>query len=338
MKYKDYYAILGVNKTSTQADIKKAYRALAKKHHPDANLKNKTSDENFKEINEAYEVLGNIEKRKKYDELGNQANFQNGDDFDPNQTGFKGYRHEKGSGYSDDFSDFFNAFFGGKSNNENDFFRGRRTSNKRYRSFEQDGSDSEAEISITPEEGFHGYEMRVGLKVDSAERKLSFKVPAGIRRGEKIKLSGQGTPGQNGGKDGDLYIKVNFSEDGRFKLNGLDLEMSLDLTPWDAALGSERTVRIMDDTILLKTPQGIQTGGKIRVAGKGYKDRNDNRGDLYIKVRIVNPKVLSGETQRFVSEDEKVKQIKSLEKLKYESIISCGRKRDTDETLNGRNS
>lgn len=295
MKYKDYYAILGVNKTSAQADIKKAYRMLAKKHHPDSNLNSKTSDEKFKEINEAYEVLGDIEKRKKYDEFGNQAHFQNGDDFDPGQTGFKGYRYEQAPGTSNDFSDFFNTFFGGNANNMNDLFSGRTTSSKRYRSFARDGGDSEAEISITPEEGFHGHEMRVSLKAGAFERTISFQIPAGIRQGEKIKLSGQGTPGQNGGKDGDLYIKVNFSEDERFKLNGLDLEMPLDLMPWDAALGSEATVRIMDDTILLKTPPGIQTGGKIRAAGKGYKDRNGKRGDLYIKVRIVNPKVLSGE-------------------------------------------
>lgn len=295
MKYKDYYAILGVNKTSAQADIKKAYRTLAKKHHPDANLNSKTSDGKFKEINEAYEVLGDTEKRKKYDELGNQANFQNGDDFDPGQTGFKSYRYEQAPGFSNDFSDFFNAFFGGNSNNMNDLFSGRTTSSKRYRSFAQNGEDSEAEIRITPEEGFHGHEMRVSLKTGASERKIFLKIPAGIKQGEKIKLSGQGAPGSNGGKNGDLYIKINFSEDGRFKLNGLDIEMALDLMPWDAALGSETTVRILDDTILLKTPPGIQTGGKIRVSGKGYKDRNGNRGDLYIKVRIVNPRALSGE-------------------------------------------
>ena len=297
MKYKDYYAILGVNKTSTQADIKKAYRALAKKHHPDTNAKNKSSDETFKEINEAYEVLGDVEKRKKYDEIGNQANFQNGDDFDPGQTGFKGYKYQQGSGYSDDFSDFFNAFFGGSASNMGDIFSGRTTSRKRYKSFAQDGADSEAEITITPEEGFHGHEMRVSLNLGASERKISFKIPAGIKQGEKIKLSGQGAPGHNGGKSGDLYIKINFSKDGRFKLDGLDIEMALDLLPWDAALGSEATVRIIDDTILLKTPPGIQTGGKIRVAGKGYKDRKGNRGDLYIRVRIMNPKILTEEVK-----------------------------------------
>lgn len=307
MKYRDYYEILGVNKTSSQDDIKKTYRKLAKKHHPDANPNNKISEEKFKEISEAYEVLGDIDKRKKYDELGNQANFQNGYDFDPAQAGFGGYRYEQRSGSSNDFSDFFNEFFGGSSNNMNDLFDGRTTSGRRSRFFAQNGEDSEAEISITPEEGFHGHEKRVSFRGGISERTISFKIPAGIKTGEKIKLSGQGEPGSNGGKKGDLYIKVSFIEDGKLKVNGLDLEMALDLMPWDAALGSEATVDIIDDRILLKTPPGIQTEGKIRVAGKGYKDRSGNRGDLYIKVKIVNPKVLTGELKELYM---KMKQLK----------------------------
>lgn len=307
MKYRDYYEILGVNKASSQDDIKKAYRKLAKKHHPDANPNNKISEEKFKEISEAYEVLGDIEKRKKYDELGNQANFKNGYDFDPAQAGFGDYRYEQRSGSSNDFSDFFNEFFSGSSNNMNDLFGGRTTSARRSRSFAQDGGDSEAEISITPEEGFHGHEKRVSFRGGISERTISFKIPAGIKPGEKIKLSGQGEPGSNGGKNGDLYIKVSFIEDGKLKVNGLDLEMALDLMPWDAALGSEATVDIIDDRILLKTPPGIQTEGKIRVAGKGYKDRSGKRGDLYIKVRIVNPKVVTGELNELYM---KMKQLK----------------------------
>ena len=195
-------------------------------------------------------------KEKNIMNLGNQANFQNGDEFDPGQTGFKGYRYEQESGTGNDFSDFFNAFFSGSSNNMNDPFSRRTTSSKRYRSFAQNGEDSEAEISITPEEGFHGYEMKVGIQVGESERTISFKIPAGIKQGEKIKLSGQGAPGRNGGKNGDLYINVHFTEDNKLKLNGLDIEMVLDLMPWDAALGSEATVRIIDDTILLKTSPG----------------------------------------------------------------------------------
>lgn len=301
MKYRDYYEILGVTKTSTQDEIKKAYRKLAKKHHPDANPNNKISEEKFKEISEAYEVIGSEEKRKKYDELGSQSHFQNGSDFDPSQAGFGNYRQERRpgreqrAGSNSDFSDFFNEFFGGSTNNMDDLFGGRTTNSRRSRSISQNGSDSEAEISITPEEGFHGHERRVSFKGATSDKTISFKIPAGIKPGEKIKLTGQGEPGSNGGKNGNLFIKISFTEDGKLKVDGLDLEMGLDLMPWDAALGSETTVAIIDDTILLKTPPGIQTDGKIRVAGKGYKDRSGKRGNLYIKVRIMNPKVISSE-------------------------------------------
>ena len=306
MKYRDYYEILGVTKASTQDEIKKTYRKLAKKHHPDANPNNKSSEDKFKEISEAYEVLGDIEKRKKYDELANQSKFQNGYDFDPSQAGFGGQRYEQSSSQENDFSDFFNAFFGGSSNNINDIFGSRTTGRGRQRSFAQDGGDIEAEISITPEEGFHGHEKRVSLRGGSQDTTISFKIPEGINQGEKIKLKGQGGQGINGGKNGNLYIKVSFIEDGIMKVKGLDLEMSLDIMPWDAALGSVVNVSTIDDKILLKTPPGIQTDGKIRVSKKGYKDRSGNRGDLYIKVRIANPKVLTAELKELYS---KIKQI-----------------------------
>lgn len=240
--------------------------------------------------------MGDAEKRKKYDELGNQDQFQNGDEFNPaNAKGYGDRRYQHSAESDNSFSDFFNMFFSGSSNNMNDQFRGKTTSNKRYRSIAQDGEDSEAEITITPEDGFYGHEMRVAIQVSGSKRTITFKIPAGIKPGEKIKLAGQGAPGRNGGKDGDLYIEVHFSDDGKLKLNGLDLEMTLDLMPWDAALGSKEKITIIDDTIALKISPGIQTGGKIRVAGKGYKDRTGNRGDLYIVVRIVNPKVLTDE-------------------------------------------
>jgi curved DNA-binding protein len=293
LEFRDYYKILGVDKTSSQDDIKKAYRILAKRYHPDANPNSKISEDKFKQINEAYEVLGDVEKRIKYNDLTDQANCRDGSDFDPSQAGFRKYRYNQREGTSEDFSDFFNAFFGGSSNGINDLFGERTTGNTRNRAYAQDGGDIEARITITPEEGFHGHKKRVILGDGISERTITFKIPAGIKQGEKIKLSGQGEPGSNGGKSGDLYIEVGFSEGGKVKISGLDLEMTLDLLPWDAALGSETTVNIIDDRILLKTPPGIQTGGKIRLAGKGYKDRNGNRGDLYIRVRIVNPRTLT---------------------------------------------
>jgi curved DNA-binding protein len=295
LKYKDYYEILGVNKSASQVEIKKAFRNLAKEHHPDVNPNNKKSEEKFKDFSEAYEVLGDAERRKKYDDLENGENFQNGHDFDPAQAGYDNVRHEDGATSENDFSDFFNAFFGGRPTNMDDIF-GRGTSRSgRVRSFAQDGADSEAEISITLKEAFDGNSKKVSIRSSKSEKTISFKIPAGIKSGEKIKLSGLGEAGINGGKNGDLIIKVNFSKDEKFKINGLDLETTLDLFPWDAGLGTEATVDTIDGKIVVKTPAGIQTGGKIRVAGKGYKDMHGRRGYLYIRVRIVNPKVLSEE-------------------------------------------
>ncbi len=310
MKFIDYYKALGVEKTASQDEIKKAYRALAKKHHPDANKNSKTSEEKFKEIGEAYEILGNKEKRAKYDELKDQTNFQNGAEFDPTRAGYTYSTHGQGPSQGpsqgqqtddyDDFADFFNAYFGGAGININDLFAGGGTGSRTRRvyrtgNFSHKGGDAEATITITPEEGFRGQKKRVTLSDGVSQRTISFKIPAGIKPGEKIKLSGQGGKGQGSGASGDLYIGVNFTADGRLRANGLDLEMTLDLYPWDAALGSEISLTIIDDKIKLKTPPGMQPGGKIRVAGKGYKDRSGKRGDLYIKVRIVNPRNLTNE-------------------------------------------
>ncbi len=301
MKYKDYYEILGVNKSATQDEIKKSFRKLAKKYHPDTNPNNKAAEERFKEASEAYEVLGTEEKRKKYDDLAKEVKYKNGADFDPSQTaGYGNYRYQQqtqSQGSENDFSDFFNAFFGGGATNMDDLFgrpstRGGRRS---PRSYAQDGADSEAEIVISPREAFHGEEKKVIITGGTANRTISFKIPAGIKAGEKIKLSGQGEPGVNGGKSGNILMIVRFAEDDKFRINGLDIETTMDLYPWDAALGSELPADTIDGKILVKIPPGIQTDSKIRVAGKGYKDSRGRRGDFFIKVRIVNPKVLSDE-------------------------------------------
>jgi curved DNA-binding protein len=299
LKFKDYYEILGVNKTASQNEIKKAFRTLAKKYHPDVNPNNKAAEEKFKLSNEAYEVLGDVEKRKKYDDLANAEKFQNDQDFDPAQAGYDNVRYENTETQGNDFSDFFNAFFGGRpanggrSANMDDIF-GR---SEHGRSFAQNGGDIEAEISITLKEAFFGLSKKVSIRNGKAEKTISFEIPAGIKPKEKVRLSGLGEQGIRGGKNGNLIIKVNFVKDEKFKINDLDLETVLDLFPWDAGLGSEVTVDTIDGKIMIKTPAGIQTGAKIRIAGKGYKDTHGRRGYLFIKVRIVNPKVLSEEVK-----------------------------------------
>lgn len=298
MKYRDYYEILGVDKKASQDEIKKAYRKLAKKYHPDAHPGDKSAEDKFKEANEAYEVLGDAEKRKKYDQFGREGQFANGADFDPSQYGYgNNVRYEYKQGGNSDFSDFFNMFFGG-SNPFGSFDRGGIFGQKQGRGgqFTQNrqmkGEDSEAVLEITPSEGFSGAERMISLRTTAGERTISLKIPAGIKAGEKIKLAGQGSPGMNGGSNGDLYLKVEFRHDTGYELDGLNLEAQVELYPWEAALGSEITFETLDGKISVKIPAGIKTGNRIRVAGKGYKDRSGTRGDLYLRVKLVNPEKL----------------------------------------------
>lgn len=304
MEYKDYYSILGVDKTATPDEIKKAYRKLAKKYHPDKNSGDAKAEEMFKDIGEAYEVLGDAEKRTQYDQFGQQVPFQNGHDFDPSQYGFNdgNVRYEYST--AGDHSDFFNMFFGrgfdGGSGGINieDLFGGQ--SSRAHRVY--DGDNIEAEIEITPEEGAEGITQRITLQTSSGKKNITFKIPKGVRSGEKIRLKGQGNPGTGGGKSGDLILIVRFKSSPRFTIDGPDLITTVDLMPWDAALGAKVPVKTLDGRIMVTIPEGIQTDNKIRIAGKGYPVRSGLRGDLYIKVRIVNPKTLSTEVRKLYEE------------------------------------
>ena len=296
MEFRDYYKILGVDKKASQDEIKKAYRKLAKKYHPDAHPGDKKLEEKFKEANEAYQVLGDEEKRKKYDQFGNDQQFSNGYNFDPSQYGFgNNVRYEHRAGGNNDFSDFFNMFFGGGGYDTNDLFgraagRGGRFS----QNYAVDGEDIEAGIAITPEEGFSGTEKKISLRTEAGEKTITFKIPPGIKQGERIKLSGQGSPGINGGRSGDLFLKVSFKT-GLFEIDNMNLLAALELSPWEAALGAEVHFKTVDGKIVVKVPPGIQTDNRIRVTGRGYKDRHGTRGDLYIRIKIVNPAALNSE-------------------------------------------
>ncbi len=307
MQYKDYYQTLGVDKKASQDEIKKAYRKLAKKYHPDAHPGDKKAEDKFKEANEAYEVLGDEEKRKKYDQFGNDPQFSNGYNFDPSQYGFgNNVRYEHSSGGNSGFSDFFNMFFGGGFDTNDLFGRAPGRGGRFSQNYAMNGEDSEAGIEITPEEGFSGTEKKISLRTESGERTITFKIPPGIKQGEKIKLAGQGSPGMNGGRNGDLYLKVNFKSGTVFEIDGMNLLAALELLPWEAALGVEVHFNTLDGKIVVTVPAGIQTDNRIRVAGRGYKDRHNTRGDLYIRVKIVNPAVLSKEQKELY---EKLRQV-----------------------------
>ncbi|HHY25986.1 MAG TPA: J domain-containing protein [Desulfitobacterium dehalogenans] len=296
MQYKDYYQILGVDKKATLEEVKKAYRKLTKKYHPDINPGNKEAEEKYKEINEAYEVLGDPEKRKKYDSFGNEFNYQNGYNFDPSQFGFGNGQFEFKTTGGGNYSDFFNLFFGEGGLDLGNLFGQKGPQSRGTRSqFVYPGEDIESELRITLEEGFRGAEKQISLRGRTEQKSLSVKIPKGIKEGEKIRLKGQGEQGVNGGENGDLYLTLRFHPHSHYSLEGINLTTIVDILPWDAALGSEVTVKTLDSTIKVRIPSGIQTDNKIRVAGKGYIDRNGTRGDLYIKVRIINPSSISSE-------------------------------------------
>ncbi|MPW26828.1 DnaJ domain-containing protein [Alkalibaculum sp. M08DMB] len=294
MKYKDYYEVLGVDKKATQEDIKKSYRKLAMKYHPDTNPNNKATDEKFKDINEAYEVLGDTEKRSKYDQFGSQSQFQGGADFDPSKYGFGGQntQYKYSSGGDSDFSDFFNAFFGGGADFdvENMFHSSRGGRQRAVK-----GNDAELDVKITLEEGYSGVQKNLSLRIGDETKSLNYKVPKGIQEGEKIRLKEQGHKGQGNGKNGDLYIKFQFIKEENRVLEGNNLHVVVELLPWEAALGTQKSIKTLEGTISVKIPNEIQTGKRIRLKNQGYIDKQSNKGDLFITIKIINPTIITKE-------------------------------------------
>lgn len=294
MEYKDYYKILGVDKSATQEEIKKKYRTLAKKYHPDLNKDNESAQEKFKEINEAYEVLSDAEKRKKYDTFGSAYNFSGGQNFDPNQYGFGNVHYEYGGG--GDFSDFFNMFFGssksgGKSrksgfsfSNISDLFGS--SARKQRQIYESD-------LYISLKEAYSGTVKSLNLSLNNQNRKVDVKVPAGILENKKIKLKGE-----KWGIDGDLIFRVHIVKDEKMILDGLDIIQSVDIYPWEAYFGCQKTINTLDSKVRLRIPEKIASSKKIKVKNKGFKDMSDRIGDLYVKVNIVNPEKLDEEGEK----------------------------------------
>jgi curved DNA-binding protein len=286
MEYKDYYKILNIKKDSNSGEIKKAYRKLAKKYHPDTNPNNKLAEEKFKEINEAYEVLGDEKKRKKYDTLGPNYNFNDG--FNYNSSPFQNRSYEYNRDNTSGFSDFFNSIFGSSDFDLGDIFGGTGKKSYKNESISKSGSDAEVEINIEIEDGLFGKEKQISIIKNSKKSNISLKIPRGISEGEKIKLTGQGNIGINNGKSGDLFLLVKFKES-LFKFEGINLVCNIHLMPWQAALGHEMEFKTLDKKIMVNIPKGIQTDNRIRIAGKGYINKNGVRGDLFLNIKIVNP-------------------------------------------------
>ena len=282
VKFRDYYEVLGVPRTATAEEIKRAYRQLARKHHPDLQVASERAraSERFKEINEANEVLSDPDKRAKYDALG--ANWKGGMDFTPPpDTGRGPSVTTEWEGFGD-FSDFFGSIFGWPSGGRAG--AGRAGADRAGVRMPIPGNDVEGELPLTLDDVLHGGQRRI--TVDG--RSLDVTIPRGIRDGATLRLAGQGGPGINGGPAGDVYLRVRLLPHPRYRVVDDDLEMDLPLWPWQAVLGAEVRVDTPDGPVTLTVPPGTQSGQRLRLRGRGLP-RDGARGDLYAVVRVVVP-------------------------------------------------
>lgn len=283
MVYKDYYKILGLETSKVTLDeIKTAYRTSAKKYHPDVNVGDVLAEERIKDINEAYRVLSTPATKRKYDRTWN-ANY------------YKEQRKNRGK------ESFFDIFLGNVNTSLN---------KEEDKKVPLKGEDVDTEIHISVYDAFYGLEKRISLRdVYGKIKTLTVVVPKGIRDGEKIRLIGQGKVGKNGGKNGDLFIKVNIDSDNKFRLKGCDLYTDLLLSPWEAALGTRVNLKTIDGENKVYIPQGIQSGEVIKIPQKGYQNGNGGRGDLIAEIKIMVPKKIDS------SEKEMFQKLKEMSKF-----------------------
>lgn len=289
MEYKDYYKILGVERGASQDEIKRAYRRLARKYHPDVS-KEPNAEGRFKEINEANEVLRDPEKRAAYDNLG--SGWQAGQDFHPPPGG--GFEHQEFHFRPEDmaqFSDFFASLFG----------RGARAETRRRR-----GEDQNARLRIDLIDAYKGTTRQLRLeepvvgadgRVDSRTRTLNVRIPAGVTQGQQIRVAGQGTSGPRGGPAGDLYLEIDIAPHPHFRVDGKDIHVALPIAPWEAALGATVPVPTLGGPVNLKVPAGSQSGKRLRLKGRGLPGAN--AGDELVELVIVTPPAETDAQQAF---------------------------------------
>lgn len=289
MQFKDYYQTLGVARDATAEDIKKAFRKLARKYHPDVS-KEPNAQLRMQEVNEANTVLSDPEKRAAYDQLG--QGFQPGQEFQPPpdwDAGFEfsghGFSPHEATGFSDFFSELFGRMGGGRS--------GFRAHGETFRA---QGEDHHAKILLDLEDAFHGATRQISLRVPEVNaqgrvalrtRTLNVKIPQGVHEGQVIRLAGQGAPGMGGGPAGDLLLEVHFKPHARLRAEGRNLHLTLPVTPWEAALGAVVTVDLPAGQLKLRIPQGAQSGRELRVRGKGIP--GNPPGDLLLDLQVVLP-------------------------------------------------
>lgn len=294
MDYKDYYKTMGVARDASQDDIKRAYRKLARKFHPDVS-KEANAEEKFKEVQEAYEVLKDAEKRAAYDQLG--TSWRSGQDFRPPPDWGKGFEFSSNFGTRDDpgFSDFFSSLFGARSSYGAGpgASAGAGAGRRRYAS---SGRDHVAKIEIALEDAYQGGTQTIELHapemaddghVTTRPRTLRVSIPAGVTQGQQIRLSGQGSAGFGGGPAGNLYLEVNFKPHPLFQVEGRDITLQLPIAPWEAALGETVHVPTLGGTVDVRIPAGAKSGQRMRLKGRGLP--GPTPGDQYIVLKIVLP-------------------------------------------------
>jgi len=291
LEYKDYYKLLGVGKDAGQDEIGKAFKKLARKYHPDLNPNNPEAESRFKEINEAYEVLKDPEKRKLYDSLG--PNWKDGQNFQP-PPGFENIRFSSGGFGGEGFSDFFETIFGGG-------FGGARFGGEGFSRMRSRGRDAEVRLPLTLEEAYRGGRKTVTLQEQvrgadgmprMQQKTLEVNIPAGVKNGGKIRLSGQGSSGTGGGQPGDLLLQVEIAEHPLFRLEGVNVLYDLRLAPWEAVLGTSARIPTLDSPVDMTIPPGVSSGQKLRLAGKGL-GKGTSQGDQFVRIIIRSPRELS---------------------------------------------
>ena len=277
MEYKDYYKIIGVAKDASLDEIKRSYRKLARKYHPDVS-KEKDAEVRFKEINEAYEVLKDPEKRQSYDQLG--ADWKSGAGGNQGFGGFGGFGQGQSHGQAGEFSDFFEQFFGGR--------RGGQQSQARPKA----GEDLQTSVEVSLEDAYLGANKTIQYQTVDAQgeyvpKAINVKIPAGVIQGQQMRLSGQGGPGVRGGKAGDLYLKIAVAPHALYQLEGRDLYLTVPIAPWEAALGASITVPTLGGSVEVKIPPNTKSGAKMRLKGRGLPGKVP--GDQYLILQIQVP-------------------------------------------------
>ena len=286
MEYRDYYETMGVERDATQDEIKRAYRKLARKYHPDVS-KEADAEQKFKQVGEAYEVLKDPEKRVAYDQLGKAGAA--GEEFTPPPNWDAGFEFSGGGfteGDSAAYSDFFESLFGQEA----------KQAQGRQRSYHMRGEDHHARVLIDLEDAYNGAARTITLQapdldarghVHTRDRTLNVKIPKGIRQGQKIRLNGQGSPGMGDGAAGDLYLEIEFKPHTLYRVENQDLYLDLPMAPWEAALGATVKTPTPAGVVDLKIPAGSASGRKMRLKGRGIPGKKP--GDIYVLLRIALP-------------------------------------------------